>query len=289
MRCARLSIFGIIISLISFNLYAFATGEFKRVDLRNISVDYQDGQGLITVKQLDATLGNFEVSLEDYQVDIKKENNKVLFTKENTSLFISNIQGSVLDSVTSLSLDNASLLFEPKVALKLRLDAAEFEMGDGVQKIRKLSLECKSDRGRNGDVLSFIRPCFDLGRLSIPVLNISEFSKGTVGSIFPINEITQKNHTEQVKKIKGPNVLTDISLIVYKNNYTLTLRTKFIVKLKLKVKGTAHYQPEQNRVIFSVKKAKVGWLSVKKSFMKEVREAGIKNVQVSGYNIIINL
>jgi hypothetical protein len=53
--------------------------------------------------------------------------------------------------------------------------------------------------------------------------------------------------------------------------------------------GSAIYQEEQNRIVFSVEKAKIGLFSVRKKILKEIQDAKIKNVQVFGYNVIINL
>jgi len=263
--------------------------DFEKVDIKNFTVDYRSGMGTASFEQLSTKVGDFSLNFKGYQVDIKKENEKILFSKEDTSLLVEKIQGSVLDSISVLALDNASLFIDPEVALKFYMDGGEFELGDGIQSFGQMNLECKSERNRNGDVMSFLRPCFKLGKLSIPYLNIDELSKGTLAEAFPVSEIEGVDYSEEIKKIKGPDVLKDINMMVYKNRYNLTLKTKFIVNLKLKMEGKAEYQEEQNRVVFTVEKAKVGWFSVRKKVLKEIQKAGIKNVQVFGYNIIINL
>lgn len=292
MRLGLFTILGVVFYLSWFGAFAAETSksmEFKKVDMRNFTVDYRSGLGSAAFEYLDVKVGDFGLTFKDYQVDIKKDQGQILFAKEDTSLLVDKIQGSVLDSVSVLALHNASLLVDPEVALKFHMDGGEFEMGNGIQSLGPLSLECKSERGRNGNIMSFIRPCFKLGRLAIPELTISELSKDTLGNFFPVDEIEEADLSEQVRKLKGPDKLKDINLMVYNNKYTLSLKTKFIVKLKLKIEGNAIYQEEQNRIVFSVDKAKVGWFSVKKLVMKEIKKAGIKNVQVFGYNVIINL
>lgn len=263
--------------------------EFQKIDMRNFTVDYRGGLGTAAFEHLDAKVGDFSLTFKDYQVDIKKNADNIYFAKEDTSLLVDQIQGSVIDSISTLALNNASLFIDPEVALKFHMDGGEFEMGDGTHSFGQLTLECKSERGRNGNVFSFVRPCFKLGRLSIPQLDISDLSKDTMGKIFPVSEIEGQDYREEERKLKGPDVLKDINMMIYNNKYNLTLKTKFIVNLKVKISGNAVYQEEQNRIVFSVDKAKVGWFSVKKLVMKEIKNAGIKNVQVFGYNIIINL
>lgn len=288
MRLGLFSIIGVVCYLGWFTASA-AGMEFKKVDMRNFTVDYRNGIGTAAFEFLDVKVGDFSLNFSDYQVDVNKDGDKIIFAKEDTSLLVEKIQGSVLDSIGVLALHNASFLIDPEVALKFHMDGGEFEMGDGVHSLGSLSLECKSERSRNGDVMSFLRPCFKLGRLAIPELNINDLSKDTIGAFFPVDEIEAEDLSEQVKKLKGPDVLKDINLMIYKNKYTLSLKTKFIVNLKLKMEGSAVYQEEQNRIVLSVDKAKVGWFSVRKKVMKEIKKAGIKNVQVFGYNIIINL
>jgi hypothetical protein len=110
-----------------------------------------------------------------------------------------------------------------------------------------------------------------------------------MAKVFPIEEIENQDFSEQIKKIKGPDSLKDIKLFIANNRYNLSLKTKFVLKLKLKMEGKAEYQEAQNRIVFSVDKAKIGFFSVRKLVLKEIQKAGIKNVQVFGYNIIINL
>ncbi len=289
MKIGILTIASFIISLSMPVAFSGTQLEFDKVDLKNFTLDYRDSKGVASFEKLEAQVGDFSLSFKDYQIDLQKEEGKILFQKEDTSLLIDQIQGSVLDSVTILSLNNASLYVEPEARFKFHMDGGEFELGDGVQSLGQVSMECKSERGRNGDVLSFLRPCFTLGQLSIPYLNISDFSKGTMAEVFPIEEIENQDFKEEIKKLKGPDSLKEIKLFVANNRYKLSLKTKFILNLKLKMEGKAEYQEEQNRIVFTVEKAKIGFFSVRKRILKEIQKAGIKNVQVFGYNIIINL
>lgn len=289
MKIGFLTIASFIISLSMPSAFAGAQLEFDKIDLKNFTVDYRDSKGSASFEKLSAKIGDYSLSFKDYQIDLIKEDDKIVFQKEDTSLLIEKIQGSVIDSVSVLSLDNASLYVEPEVALKFYMDGGEFELGDGVQSLGQVSFECKSERGRDGDVMSFLRPCFKLGQLSIPYLNISEFSKDSMAKVFPIEEIENQDFSEQIKKIKGPDSLKEIKLFIANNRYNLSLKTKFVLNLKLKMQGKAMYQEDQNRVVFTVEKAKIGFFSVRKLILKEIQKAGIKNVQVFGYNIIINL
>ncbi|MFT6071093.1 MAG: hypothetical protein ACJAT2_002082 [Bacteriovoracaceae bacterium] len=289
MKIGIITIASFIFSLSMPLAFAGTQLDFDKVDLKNFTLDYRDSKGAASFEKLEAKVGDFSLSFKDYQVDLQKDQGKILFQKDDTSLLIEQIQGSVLDSVTVLSLDNASLYVEPEARFKFHMDGGEFELGDGVQSLGQMSMECKSERGRNGDILSFLRPCFTLGHLSIPFLNISEFSKDSMAKVFPIEEIENQDFSEQIKKIKGPDSLKDIKLFIANNRYNLSLKTKFVLKLKLKMEGKAEYQEAQNRIVFSVDKAKIGFFSVRKLVLKEIQKAGIKNVQVFGYNIIINL
>lgn len=288
MKLGLLTIVGVLFYLNWFIAGAKAA-EFKNVDIANFTVDYKNGMGTAAFEHLKVQVGDLHVSLKDYLVDINKDESNILFAKEDTSLLVDKIQGSVIDSVEILALHNASIYINPETALKFHMDGGEFAMGDGTHTLGELSLECKAEQGRNGDVMSFLRPCFKLGRLSIPYLNIDELSKDTVGKFFPVDEIEGEEHREEMKKLKGPEELKNINLQVFNNKYFLTLNTKFIFKLKLKMEGSATYQEDQNRIVFSVDKAKVGWFSVRKLVLKEIKKAGIKNVEIFGYNIIINL
>lgn len=289
MKTRYLTMTALFLSLSSPFASADSKLEFDKVELKNFTVEYRDSKGTASFEKISAKVGDYALAFSDYQIDITKKDDNILFQKEDTALLIEQIQGSVFDSVSILALNNASLSVEPEVAFKFHMDGGEFELGDGIQSLGQMSMECKSSRGRNGDVMSFLRPCFELGQLSIPYLNISDFSKSTVAKAFPIEEIENQDFSEEIKKIKGPDSLKEIKLFIANNKYNLSLKTKFIFNLKLKMSGSATYQEEQNRIVFSVEKAKIGLFSVRKKILKEIQDAKIKNVQVFGYNVIINL
>ena len=67
----------------------------------------------------------------------------------------------------------------------------------------------------------------------------------------------------------------------------MSAETKWLFKFKIKMEGASTYDPLTGQAVFVLKKAKVGWFSVRSKILKEIKKANITNVTVEGRNIII--
>lgn len=250
----------------------------NNLEVKNFNFNYQGSTGDTEADQVNVGLKSLDINWESPLVHLEKQGNSFSVKHEGLSLNFENTEGGIFDSMEKVNIDNASLLYIPFKKLQLEWNQAEIGLGDGVQRLGRLELNCQVWHGQKQLASSFMKPCFDVGRLSIPEIILAEVSQNTLGKIV---------NTTNEKIFGGPKVIRDLKLHILRGKFYLSAVTKWLFKLKFKMEGTSSYDELTGLAVFHVKKAKIGFFSVRSILLKEIKKAKIKNVKVEGKNIIM--
>ena len=263
--------------------------------IQNLSLDYQNDSGNVSFDRTAISTGGMQVNMNDYSLDLQKENGSFKMQKDDTKLALHQITGGVLDKISNLQLASGSLNYQKGQALELAVRGARFDLGKGTQGIEALNLNCAKLESSGTPINHMMAPCFERGRIHIPKFKIAKASQRSVEEIFPIEEIKAElgNNTDGIIDLKN---LKNIKVAIDSNHFNMSLYAKVLFRLKVKIKGLAYlYLGDKNdpasrdKVTFTIHKAKVGFISVKGLVLKALKKIKIQNLSVSGNRVTLTL
>ena len=262
---------------------AAATGLFlihsafalETLSLSNLKGSYEKDRGDFSAEIVDVNFDNMGVNLTDSLLSIEKSETQFILKQENITFKYGYEKDTFLDTVGLFQVEHLSVDLKKSQALKVDLRNIAVEIGDGVQSLPHLSLNCKKT---SKFLAEFALPCLELGYLSIKEVLLDSKSTDTV----------TKALTSGDMGIAALDKLENIELAIMNGRYTLSLKTKFIFNIKVKATGSMRFDEKNQQLIIKLEKAKAGFFSVKKRLLKEIREADFKAVKVNGDVIVVS-
>ena len=186
-------------------------------------------------------------------------------------------QDGVISKIKALHTQNLNFDYIPGTRLALSSSGISISQTEGSQYIPTLDLECKKEPTKSS-ISELINPCLELGRLEMPILDLDQLSSAAISKTLT-----------GIKSNKGIEKIEEISMLVFNRNFQLSFKAKFLFKLKVKAQGQIDYNEDQGTIRIHLKKAKVGIFSIRKTLLKELREANISGVTISGNFITLKI
>jgi hypothetical protein len=254
-----------------FSTPTFAIGEML---LENINVNLSSEGGEMTGSNL--YVSSFPYQFHDVtpNVVVTKNNNQYSVDVGDDMIFKYYAgENSIFDNFGELAAEDLNLYFHTKRKLKIDFDGLRINVGQGFQNIPTMSLHCEATQGAT--VPSYVVPCLSYTRIHIPVLKLDELS--------------QEGAKEALNTKKALNKFENVYFNINNGYATASLKTKIVFNVKVKMEGPISYDEETGELVMVLKKAKAGWLSVKGTILKTLREMDSKTVTVVGDSIRIKL
>lgn len=270
----------LILAVFCFN----AQARIKSVEVKNASLNFVDQSGRATIDLFNMTFDFGKLDLMGYDIDITKGEGNLLFNKDDTSFRLDGIDQSVLDAIRALSAERIDFKGIANKSLKLDFKHGAISLGDEVHGLNELTIDCFTNTRGDDTLVSFLIPCFDNGKIDIPTIHLAQKSAQRLAALWEHEPVEREK-----RSIFLPKKLEDIKINIVEQKFDLSLKARFIFKLKLKINGTAVLNQKKNIAVFDIQQAKVGFVNVKKILIKMLAKLDVTNVSVEGSIITVKL
>ncbi len=267
-------------------------GSSELLNIKNLSVQYDGKIGSANFTDLAVKTHFLEFQASQYYFDIEKKEDSISILWPDNKLTLKTVEGDLLSNLGIVQLEGLNLEIIKNDQFSLSLEKAIFEIGNGLQEIKKLDLKCKSGSNRNGDIFSFLLPCLKYSVFYMPKIILPKEAQGSVAKAFDIESFNllykEKGHRVSEKGLI-PNELKNVLINISNNRFSLKAKIKILFNLKVKGQGTIHFHQQSSEVEVKLKKIKIGIIGIKKAVLKAIRESNLSNVRVVGESIFIKV
>ena len=260
----------------------------RSFELQNMHLNFADQSGRASADLFNLTFDFGILNLNGYDIDITKGDGHLYFAKDDTNFRLQGIDQSVLDAVNALSARRIDITGVANKSLKLDFYEGAVSLGEEVHGLDELKLDCYTNTRGDDTLVSFLIPCFDNGQVSIPLIRLSAKS---AQALAPLWLETPAAHLAPKDKLNFlvPKKIEDIKLKIVEQRFEMTLKARFIFKLKLKMNGSAVLNQKKDIAEFDIQEAKIGFINVKKVIVNLLSKLEVTNVTVEGSKITIRL
>jgi hypothetical protein len=256
--------------LFFFSLHAL---DLNTLELHQVRGQFAQGQGQMDFDKVYVKTPSMTVSSRNSNISLGKMDSTWSIQSGDWEFQYSGNLGGSFDSLSFIDIDSLDLSWRKSSSFALQTTGMAIRISDGLQKIPKLSVLCGSGQKSLQEEIDL---CIHYGRLSIPIIDIDQVNQKALGKALSVTSSSLKK-------------LENLSLKVDRGQYYLQFKAKVLFKLTIKVQGQMLFQEEQNRLAMKVVKAKAGWLSIKRTLLKQIKQAGFSNIKVSGDWIYISI
>lgn len=261
--------------IILFMIMSNALYGFDSLEVVNLNGIWQNNKGEFTGDRLKVYTEQFGLRTEGLSIPLKREGGKYSLSFKGLDFIYKPHPSSVLNGIENLMVDQATLIYKPKELLQFSTKGITIAQGQGQQSIPKMSVRCKALPQGKSTVLDLIHPCLDVGAVEIPLLRLNSFSNKAVAQA-----LNTKSSIDKLEEVK---------VNIYKKRFTASLKAKFIFRLTVKVSGPITYDQNNEQMVVQVEKATAGIFPVKRTLLKEIREANLDSIKVVGDRLFIKL
>jgi len=236
--------------------------EIDKLRIENFSLKYDSSQGEILFKNFNLRNNDLELTNSNDQVIFLRQEDHLKANIGNSSILINNFYKDFLSEISQLYIDNGYLIFKPGKQFSLKFDSATINSN----MYPKLLISCEDNTESNNDFYYFFKPCLTNGWLQIPKYEIKIIGK----------------------KSLMPTKWRNITVQIDNNNFFIRAESVKRLGATLKIKGILDYDPLLFKLSINFKKAKFGFLSIKKTIKKMILN-NMPNATLEDDTIVISL
>jgi len=250
---------------------------FEEVRLTQFSAQLEEGAGRISAGNFSYRDAFLSLEAQDLDQDFGLKNSLLNLNLSGLEINYQMSPEGLVSKIQSLQTQDLNLHYIPNQKLSLSTSGVTMGHSGGAQFIPQIEVECKRTNTK-GPLNDLINPCLELGRVEIPILDFDQLSSQAVSKALT-----------GAKSSKGIEKIEEVSLLIFNGNFQLSFKAKFLFRLKVKAQGVISHNQNDGTIDLHLNKAKVGIFSIKKTLLKELREANITGVRVVGDHLIFKI
>lgn len=179
----------------------------------------------------------------------------------------------MLSGIARVESENLNLYYQKERKVEVVSQGLLLEHSKGTQYLPAFTLRCSAPAQKSlvEDVSGM---CLNLGTLQIPTLEFDQLSAKAVAKAL---------------NTKGLDKIEEVKLYIVNGGVNLSFKARFLFKWTVKIEGNISYDSERGVATLKLDKAKAGIFSVKKTILKQIREANLSSVTVNGDVLTITL
>ncbi|HAZ12260.1 MAG: hypothetical protein A2X86_03395 [Bdellovibrionales bacterium GWA2_49_15] len=254
-------------------------------NISKLSANLNNLSGAIGFERFNLLVGIFRSDFKTQEFAIHTDQDSIIAENDFTRLELFKNNSDILRSSTVIQIDDANFIFTPKEMLKLNFERLAFEMGNGMQAVNHLSLQCNGPANDLGK--QQLQAFLESSLIKASKIEVDNKSSDTFLSLFPKGVMAGMSK-ERLSLM--PKEFSDIFLQIEKGQTYLELSVRFLVKIKFKVWAEASEDTHDGRkLVLKINKACAWIFPIKDLLLKAIAKAKIANLTVEGNNVIIKL
>lgn len=258
------------------NLYAKVTS----FSAEQLSLNFVQNDGRAHVNTFSMGFDFGKLDLEQYDIDILKSEGKILLSKNDTRFQVDGIDQSVLDAISALSASRIDVRGVGNKSLFLHFEDGSISLGEDIHGLSEMNLNCSTTSRGDDTLVSFLIPCFDDGTLEISEIRLAQST---------VRMMQESFKREDKGLFSPPRRLEDVQVKIKNQQMEMSVKARFLFRLKLTIKGTAELNQKKNIAIFDIQEAKVGFISVHRMLLNLLAKIDVTNIIVEGSTVTIKL
>ncbi len=250
--------------------YAVDSFTFKHASLSDTGAN----QVFIEAQDLFLQSGFLSFQNPSFQADLFLGLDSLSFSLGENVISYQHNGAGVLSSLNSVSGTGLNVNYQKEHLISLSSQSLQINLAKSQVNIPQFSLRCEKNYTK---VLRDFGLCLEVAKFYAPIINLDQLTTQKLQEAFPLGET------------KGIKDLEEISISIFNGQVYLTFKARFLFQWKVKVLGNASFNQENMTLNLKINSAKVGILSIKRTLLKKLAEANIKNVQVVGDTIQLKI
>lgn len=257
------------------SVLCFQTQALEGLSLTQGNVELLSPQRVnIEAQDVSINFGSFSIGNPLPFGELSFGENELKFQMGDTSFSYHHQGEGFFSEVQGLEAQGLEAHYQKERLISVSTQSVMLDLASRQIRIPQFSLRCEKNYTKFIEDLSL---CLEVAKFYAPVINLDQLTIQKFKEAFP----TPQN--------KGLEELEEISLSIFNGELYLTFKARFLFKWKVKISGRADFDSEKAQLRLAVHSAKVGFLSIKKTLMRKIEEANIKNLSVVGDTLILTL
>lgn len=252
------------------------------ISLEKMQLSYLDGVGALEVLNFKLSRKNFEYQGVEKKFDLFKEG--PLFHLENADnrFSLGPFTSRSLDQLGMIDLKDFSFFYREGSRLAFHTYHLHLEVGEGIQQLLKMQWDCQAKSVQD----HWAKICTENLVASVKEVQLAQESEKTLQPLaeFVFSELHPRENISKSFS-KAPKKIENIFIKVLGGHTAIQLQARYLFNWTLKMEGVSRVTEQNDRLVFRLDKAKVGFLSVRGKVLELIEGAGLKNVQRHGNEI----
>lgn len=271
---------------ILFFMVAIPTMAQEKIVIKDTNLSLEDTVGRMTSEELEYSSGalRFYATPADFSFSL----NEGLFHLDHPDFQVSYDFGKegLLSGVEKVQTQNFNFVYLKEQRVDVQSTGLLLKHSKGSQFLPAFNLKCSANAQKSliKDVSGM---CLHLGSLRVPVVEFDQLSGASVAKALEIEELANEIGIKSINK--GLDKIEDLKLFVMYGKLNLSFKARFLFKWTVQVEGDVKYNEEEQVLTVKIDSAKAGIFSIKKTLLKQIREANLSSVTVDGDLLTVKL
>jgi hypothetical protein len=258
----------------------------EKIIIKETQLSLADNVGRITSEELEYTGGplRFYATPADFSFTLDEG----LFHLEHPDFQASYDFGKegLLSGIEKVQTQNFNLVYLKEKRVDVQSTGLLLSHSKGTQFLPAFNLKCSAN-AQKSLVKDVSGMCLHLGSLRVPVVEFDQLSGFTVAKALNVDELTNKLNIKSFNK--GLDKIEELKVFVMNGDLNISFKARFLFNWTVKIKGSVNYSEENQSLTIKIDSARAGIFSVKKTVLKQIREANLSSIKVDGDVLTIKL
>lgn len=252
------------------------------ISLEKMQLSYLDGVGALEVLNFKLSRKNFEYQGVEKKFDLFKEGPLFHLENPDNRFSLGPFTSRSLDQLGMMDLKDFSFFYREGSRLAFHTYHLHLEVGEGIQQLLKMQWDCQAKTVQD----HWAKICAESLVASIKEVQLAQESEKTLRPLaqFIFSEY-HAGDSLAASSSKAPKKIENIFIKILQGQTAISLQARYLFNWTLKMEGVSRVTEQNDRLVFRLDKAKVGFLSVRGKVLELIENAGLKNVQRHGNEI----
>ncbi len=256
--------------------------------VKKVDGHFIEDQGQASAELIQGQYGIFTIMFPQHDFFLQKNKKQLQLQYHQMSLNWQLNKEGLLDSLSHLEVDDLNIELEKGKLFHFQIKKLNLEIEEDLQQFDQVNINCQSNSNKN-ETINPMYPCLTRGHLSISVFKLNEQSEKAITRTLGLDNLLLSDLPPDPPRAGKLERFENIQMNITNNRFEASFKAIPVTSFTIKIRGDIHYLEAQKQLTLKINKANVGWVSIKSRLLEEIKEANLKNVQVIGDTIFIQL